>query len=163
MTLAQRLTISAVSLAIAIAAMLGAAWLGYYSARADAPMPGPAVAAQAGSDAPIASPLDELAALKAKYEALKAAKSSGSKDLLWFAYAGLAAAVIRMVLAMINARRGDKPKSWAKWAALGLAVPLALLTHYAAGEGLWAAIVMAGAGPGAIVVNELIKRRTAAP
>lgn len=124
----------------------------------------PAAAPDADSAAtvpPIGSPLDELAAVKAKYEALKAAKGSGSKDLLWFAYAALAAAVIRVLLAGLTAWRGDKPKGWAKWAALGLAVPLALLTYYAAGAGWWQAIVMAGAGPGAIIVNELLKRKTA--
>lgn len=107
---------------------------------------------------PIASPLDELAALKAKYDALKAAKSGGgSKDLIWFAYALLGAAVLRVLLAAINAYRGDKPKKWAKWTALALAVPIALLTYYGMGTGWWQAIVMAGAGPGAIVANEAIK------
>lgn len=130
---------------------------------ADAPAttaPAPDVGS-AAEPAPIGSPLDELAAMKAKYEALKAAKGSGSKDLLWFAYAALAAAAIRVLLAGIHTWRGDKPKGWAKWAALGLAVPLALLTYYAAGAGLWPAIVMAGAGPGAIIVNELLKRKAA--
>lgn len=108
---------------------------------------------------PIGAPLDELAALKAKYDALRAAKDSGSKDLIWFAYAALGAAVLRLLLAAINTYRGDKPKAWAKWTALGIAVPIALLTYYAAGAGLWAAIVMAGAGPGAIVINELLKRK----
>lgn len=111
---------------------------------------------------PVGAPLDELAALKAKYDALKAAKDSGSKDLLWFAYAALAAAALRVLLAAINAYRGDKPRTWAKWTALGVAVPIALLTYYAAGAGLWAAIVMAGAGPGAIAVNELLKRKAPA-
>lgn len=111
---------------------------------------------------PIGAPLDELAALKAKYDALRAAKDSGSKDLLWFAYAALVAAALRLLLAAINTYRGDKPKAWAKWTALGLAVPIALLTYYAAGAGLWAAVVMAGAGPGAIVVNELLKRKAPA-
>lgn len=115
----------------------------------------------AAEPAPIADPLTELAALKLKYDALKAARDSGSKDLLWFAYAALAAAFIRTLLSGIKAWRGDKPTGWVKWTALALAVPLALLTYYAAGAGLWAAIVMAGAGPGAILVNELLKKKAA--
>ena len=189
MTLSSRIKIALLSLLAAGGVTFGAGLLGY-TASADTPEGAPMLLAQAdtgsaagptvtvdtasvtaettapaaGSAAdvpPIGDPLDELAAAKAKYDALKAAKDSGSKDLLWFAYAALAAAVIRILLSAIHVWRGDKPKGWAKWAALGLAVPLALLTYYAAGAGLWAAIVMAGAGPGAIIINELLKKKAA--
>lgn len=169
MTIQHRIGIAFLSLIAAAGITLGAGWLGYQVARADpayvisAAEAAPTAQVDAGSSAPvvapIGSPLDELAALKAKYEALRAARSGGSKDLLWFAYAALAATVIRVLLAALAAWRGSASRTWAKWTALGLAVPLALLTYYAAGAGLWAAIVMAGAGPGAIVVNELLKRR----
>jgi len=176
MTLSHRISIALLSVSAAVGITLGAAWLGYQTAGADVP-----VLADAGVDtmidagvvdaggsatapavSPIGAPLDELAALKAKYDTLKAAKDSGSKDLLWFAYAALAAGVLRVLLAAINAYRGDKPKTWAKWTALGLAVPIALLTYYGAGAGLWASLVMAGSGPGAIIVNELLKRKAPA-
>lgn len=198
MTLSSRIRIAVLAATAAAAVVIGPAWIGYESARGEAPYvlhvddtspvpvllaqadtgsaapaaaeapaavpaadPAPAAEAPAAGSAtdvpPIGDPLAELAALKAKYDALKAAKDSGSRDLLWFAYAALAAAAIRIFLAGLTAWRGDKPKGWAKWAALGAAVPLYLLTYYAAGAGLWAAIVMAGAGPGAIVANELIK------
>lgn len=122
----------------------------------------PTASQGSAADVPaISDPLTELAAVKAKYDALLAARKDGSKDLLWFAYAALAAAVIRTLLSAIKTWRGDKPTGWVKWAALGLAVPLALLTYYAAGAGLWAAIVMAGAGPGAVIVNELLKKKPA--
>jgi len=36
-------------------------------------------------------------------------------------------------------------------------VPIALLAHYAGGNGLLASIVVAGGGPGAILAHELLK------
>lgn len=190
MSLASRIKIAILALLGAALVTVGPAWVGYQVARGDGPVyvvdatdPLPSshpyrdtliAQAETGSAAalpsadagapdtvsPIGAPLDELAALKAKYDALKAAKSGGgSKDLVWFAYAALVATLLRVLLAAVNTYRGDKPKAWAKWTALGLAVPIYLLTYYAAGAGLWPAIVMAGAGPGAIVVNELLKRK----
>jgi hypothetical protein len=100
------------------------------------------------------SPLDQLRDLQAKYVALRAEKDKGAKMLL---IAGAIAGGLKILLSVVNRVAGDKPKRWLALLALFLAVPIALLTHYAAGHGWVDSIIVAGGGPGAIVVHELMK------
>lgn len=102
---------------------------------------------------PSADPLTELQALKAAYDALKANADPSLKPLLW---AGMIAVALRFVLAGLNAI-WPKPKKWLAWTAIIAAVPIALLSHYAGGHGLMAALVVAGGGPGAVLFNEVLK------
>ncbi len=122
---------------------------------------GSAVLVDAGSSsasapAPAASPLDELSTLKAKYDALREAQKGKSPTLLL--WAGLIAAALKLALSLFSRYVARETKSWTKWVALGAAVPIALLSYYAGGTSLFDALVLAGAGPGAIIVHELLKR-----
>lgn len=118
--------------------------------------PAPAVAE------PAAPPtlVDQLKELHSKYEALKSNKDKSAKMLLW---AALIAGALKLVLSVVNLAAGKKPKRWLAWIALGLAVPIALLSYYAAGNSLFDSLVYAGAGPGAIVLHELLKVFTKKP
>ncbi|HEX5064126.1 MAG TPA: hypothetical protein VFV99_32340 [Kofleriaceae bacterium] len=102
-----------------------------------------------------ASTLDELSALKAKYEALKTAQP----DAKMLAWAALIAAALKLMLSLFNRYVFKETKTWTKWIALGAAVPIALLSYYALGNGLFASLVYAGAGPGAIIVHELLQKK----
>lgn len=116
-------------------------------AKVDAP--------QAGSGSQ-ATPLDDLADVKAKYDALRAAqKNKSATMLLW---AAMLAAALKLLLSLFTKYVLKESKSWMKWVALGAAVPIALLSHFALGNSLFDSLVFAGAGPGAIIVHELLKR-----
>ncbi len=94
--------------------------------------------------------------IKSKYEALKKSGGDGSPKKL--AFAAFLAIVLKYLLDAVNvvSRRGLKKQL--AWVALGLAVPIALLSKYAGGTGWFEALVYAGSGPGAVVVHELIAR-----
>lgn len=99
-----------------------------------------------------ADPLTELQALKLAYEALKANQDPSLKMLLW---AGVLAAGLKLALTAFNRLVYKETKSWTRWVAVSAAVPIALLSHYALGNGWFASLVYAGSGPGAIVAHEL--------
>lgn len=99
--------------------------------------------------------VEQLKELQAKYTALKGNTDKSAKMLL---IAGLLAAALKLLLSGVNLLAGKKPAKWLAWIALFLAVPIALLSYYAAGNSLFDSLVYAGAGPGAIVVHELLKR-----
>lgn len=106
-------------------------------------------------------PIDTMAGLKARYDELRASynalkDSDGSPRKL--ALAALMALVLKFLLDAANRVAEDRWKKQLAWAALGLAVPIALLSKYAGGVGWFDALVYAGAGPGAIVVHELLAR-----
>jgi hypothetical protein len=139
-----------------LAIFCGFLGLGFMAGRAFAE-PDAQVLVDAGS-ASASSPttpdvFTELSTLKQAYSALKDAKDPSAKPLLW---ASLIAIALRTLLALANAI-WTKPKKWLAWVALGVAVPIALLSHYAAGHGWMAALIVAGGGPGAILVNEVLK------
>lgn len=119
----------------------------------------------AGSGSAVAAPvvappaqtetlLSQLGELKARYEALKSNSDKSAKMLLW---AALIAAGLKILLSLANLAAGKKPSKWLAWIALVLAVPIALLSYFAAGNSLFDSLVYAGAGPGAIVLHELLK------
>jgi hypothetical protein len=97
--------------------------------------------------------LDELDALRKQYAELKSAKDGDAKMLLW---AALIAGVLKTLLSITNVI-WKKPKKWLAWVAMGTAVPIALLSHFAAGNGWVDSLIVAGGGPGAILFNELLK------
>lgn len=113
-------------------------------------------AAPAPSAAPVTPPtiVDELKELQARYQALKGNQDKSAKMLL---IAGLLAAGLKLLLSAVNLLAGKKPTKWLAWIALFLALPIALLSHYAGGHSVFDSLVYAGAGPGAIVIHELLK------
>jgi hypothetical protein len=128
----------------------------------DAGVPVAAPAPDAGSGsaatpAPVEDPLAQLADVKAKYDLLREAMRSKSPTLLL--WAGMLAAAMKLLLSLFTRYVLKESKSWTKWIALGAAVPIALLAHYAGGFSLFDSLVFAGAGPGAIVIHELMKRK----
>jgi hypothetical protein len=187
MTAVDRIKIAALTFLLALLSTVGAGWIGYVSAEPitndmSIVLPDEAVQrsvldhaivyrdgtprlmlvslpafAAAPTTAPATEPsvLDDLAKLRAAYEALRASTDKSAKMLLW---AGLLAAGLKLLLDLINLAAKRKPQKWLAWVALGLAVPIALLSHYALGHSVFDSLVYAGAGPGAIVVNEIIKR-----
>lgn len=100
------------------------------------------------------SMLSQLKELQQRYEALKGNTDKSAKMLLW---AALLAAGLKLLLSGVNLAAGKKPAKWLAWIALVLAVPIALLSYFAAGNSLFDSLVYAGAGPGAIVLHELLK------
>lgn len=125
------------------------------AARPDC-MPGPSGDGCRSTPAPVAPPtlVDQLKELHAKYEALKSNNDKSAKMLL---LAALIAAILKLALTGVNLLAGKKPTKWLAWIAMGLAVPIALLSYFAAGNSLFDSLVYAGAGPGAIVLHELLK------
>lgn len=136
-----------------IAISLGIAGLSFSIAAADDGS-GSAVSPAPAADQAPPSLTQQLADLQAHYKALKANKDASAKMLLW---AALLAAGLKLLLSGVNLLAGRKPTKWLAWIALGLAVPIALLSYYAAGNSLFESLVYAGSGPGAIVVHELLK------
>lgn len=126
-----------------------------HAARPDC-MVGPAGDPCRASAPPVITPtlVEQLGELHAKYNALKANKDKSARMLL---IAALLAAGLKLLLSGVNLLAGKKPKRWLSLVALGLAVPIALLSHYAGGNSWFDSLVYAGAGPGAIVVHELLK------
>lgn len=111
--------------------------------------------------APVAAPtapepnvLHDLSKLRDAYEALKANKDKSAKTLLLVA---LLAIGLKVLLDIVNIVLARRPKKWLKWVAISLAVPIALLSHYALGFSLFDSLIWAGAGPGAVIVHELVK------
>lgn len=127
-------------------------------AAPDAGIPVPPQAALADApvltDTPSQPMIDQLRDLHARYKALKANSDKSAKMLLW---AALIAAGLKLLLSGVNLLAGRKPTKWLAWIAMGLAVPIALLSHFAGGHSWFDSLVYAGAGPGAIVVHELMK------
>jgi hypothetical protein len=115
----------------------------------DAPSP----TATPSPTTPAPAILDELAKLRLQYAELKSAKDGDAKMLLW---AALIAGVLKTLLSITNVI-WKKPKKWLAWVAMGTAVPIALLSHFAAGNGWVDSLIVAGGGPGAILFNELLK------
>lgn len=109
--------------------------------------------AQGTPPPPTSDPLTDLAALKAAYDALKANHDPALTTLLW---AGLLSVGLKLGLSVFMRLVYKETKSWTRWVALGAAVPIALLSHYALGNGWFASLIYAGAGPGAIIVHELL-------
>lgn len=99
------------------------------------------------------TPLDQLRDLQAKYVALKASKDKSVRLLL---IAGAIATGLKLLLSGASLLLGGK-KKWLAWIAFGLAVPIALLSHFAAGNSWFDSFVFAGAGPGAVFVHELVQ------
>jgi hypothetical protein len=185
MTTTHRSLILIVSLLAAAAVTLGAGWLGYRSARADGP--GSAFMVDdvgAGLSTHVVTAtmpsgdthtihdaskvtldgqpvLEQLADLQAKYEALKAARGAGP-DAMMLAWAALLAGVLKVLLSVMG-RLWPKPKKWTAWVAMALAVPIALLSHFAAGHSWLESLIVAGGGPGAVIVHELMKLIPARP
>lgn len=134
-------------------------------AQADTPAPvktidPPPASGSAAAAAPAPAPtsaLDELAALKDKYDELRAAQKGKSPTLLL--WAALIAAALKVALSLFTRYVFKESKSWMKWVALGAAVPIALLSHFAGGFSLFDSLVFAGAGPGAIIFHELLKKK----
>jgi hypothetical protein len=90
----------------------------------------------------------------AKYEALKHETDSSARMLLW---AALTAGVLKILLDAVKiVGKSEKLSRSMAWFALGLAVPIALLSRYAGGASWLDSVIFAGAGPGAIVVHELV-------
>jgi hypothetical protein len=116
--------------------------------------------AVADTPAPTGDPLTELAAVKAAYEALKANHDPSLTVLLW---AGILAAGLKLALTGFMRLVYKETKSWTRWVALGATVPIALLSHFALGNSWFASLVYAGAGPGSIVVHELLAAMTKKP
>lgn len=110
--------------------------------------------ASAATPAPDQAMVDQLRELHAKYLAMKAAADKDTKMLLW---AALLAAGLKILLSIVNMLAGYKPTKWLAWIAMGLAVPIALTSHYALGYSLFDSLIFAGSGPGAVVVHELLK------
>lgn len=180
----SRIRLSALALVAFFLLVMAAAWLGYQSAHAEAGPAGTVVIepmVDAGTTtghpyrdagvpdlgdprkavvtAPPVDPglLDQLTEVKAQYDALKAARAAGDPTiLLW---AGLIATVLKLLLSTFNRFVFAETKKWTKWLALGAAVPIALLSYYALGNGLFESLIYAGSGPGAIIVHELLQRK----
>ena len=106
-------------------------------------------------------PIESLDGLKARYDELRekyeAAKDANGtpRQLLFCAFG---AACLKVLLDAANALAKHRWKQHLNWVALGLAVPIALLSRYAAGVGWFDAGLYALIGPGAIAANELLKR-----
>lgn len=98
--------------------------------------------------------MDELKNLKEQYAKVRGEADKDAKMLLW---AGLIAGVLKVLLSLIDRVSKKKPNKWMAWIALALSVPIALLSHYALGNSVFDSLVFAAAGPGAIVVHELLK------
>lgn len=111
------------------------------------------VFAQTATPPPTGDPLADLDALRAAYDALRASHDPALTMLLW---AGLLAGGLKLALSVFMRLVYKETKSWTRWVALGAAVPIALLSHYALGNNWFASLVYAGAGPGAIIVHELL-------
>ncbi len=108
----------------------------------------------------IAEPTDLVQAyrdLKARYNALKGTEGTERK----FGIAAFLAIILKYLLDFIKLAHRVHSKPWFSkampWIAMGLSVPIALLSRYALGSGWFDALLYAGAGPGAIIVNELLK------
>jgi hypothetical protein len=116
---------------------------------------GSAAPAPTATEAPV-SIGDDYAKLKAAYDALKNGPKDGSpRTLLW---AGLLAVAMKVLIDLLKllSDRFDRGKKYIPWVAMISAVPIALLSHYAAGEGWMASVLIAGGGPGAVIVHELL-------
>jgi hypothetical protein len=99
--------------------------------------------------------LQQLKELQAAYRAAKDNTDKSARMLLW---AGAIATALKFLLDLLGRLAGGK--TWMPLVALGMAVPIGLLSHFAAGHSWFDSILVAGAGPGAVFVHELIKRFT---
>jgi hypothetical protein len=106
--------------------------------------------------APPPSLLDQLRDLQAAYQAAKDNTDKSARMLLW---AAAIAAALKFALDLLGRLAGGK--SWMPLVAMGMAVPIGLLSHFVAGHSWFDSILVAGSGPGAVFVHELIKRFTA--
>lgn len=102
--------------------------------------------------------LQQLEELRAAYSALKDNRDKSARMLLW---AAAIATALKFALDLLGRLAGGK--SWMPLVALGMAIPIGLLSHYAAGHSWFDSILVAGSGPAAVFVHELIKRFKPAP
>lgn len=91
--------------------------------------------------------------LRAAYDA---AKDVQDRSLRMALYAGLLATLLKFALDAVKAIGSFALRRAMSWVALLLAVPIALFTRFAAGGSWLDALIFAAAGPGAVVVHELI-------
>lgn len=102
--------------------------------------------------------LQQLEDLRAAYMAIKDNTDKSARLLLW---AAAIATALKFALDLLGRLAGGK--TWMPLVALGMAVPIGLLSHFAAGHSWFDSILVAGSGPGAVFVHELIKRFTTKP
>jgi hypothetical protein len=125
----------------------------------------PATGSATSSDGTI----DTLPEVKAAYDELHAdyaALQNAKPTEKTFLFAVMLAAILKYALDGVNALGKWRYSKSMGWVALFLAVPIALLTKYIASKSWIEALILAGSGPGAIVVHELLaklKRGTATP
>jgi len=128
----------------------------------DAPVEVPAVAVdpESGSATSTDGAVDTLPELKTAYEDLKSkyaaykAATPGEKTVL---LALFLAALLKLALDGVNLASKFRWKKALGWVALGLAVPIFVCTYYATSRSWISALILAAAGPGSVVVNELLK------
>ena len=115
----------------------------------------PAVSDEAKEDAKEESVLDQAKDAKEAYDKVKSAEGVEKK----FAIAGLIAVLLNLLLTGLKKvmKLTKSKKKWLPYVALGLGVVIAIVERYALGGGWGDAILYGGAGPGAVVVQELMK------
>jgi hypothetical protein len=95
-----------------------------------------------------------------KTAAVKAAEQSQTDRLAKaMAAAASIAVVLKLLLSGLKSWKGyfstDKGKAWLKITTLGIGFIAFLLTNFGMGLSWWQALIVAGGGPGAILVHEL--------
>lgn len=98
--------------------------------------------------------LDQLNEIRTEYAAYKNSTPAG-KDL---ALAGLLAVLLNLALTAVKKIMSitDKGKKWLPWVATGLGILITILDKYALGGGWVQALIYGAAGPGAVVIQELL-------
>ena len=119
---------------------------------------GPVDPVTADAGAVEAEPADLVAQLKELRAKLDAVKSAQPGEKL-LALAGLVAGVVFLLIAVIKRVTGitSRGKKMIPWVLMSLAVVGAVAASYAGGVSAFDAIVIAGGGPGSILINELWK------
>lgn len=126
-------------------------------AQSDAGVDAPAAATQPTVPAPVCDLKCQLDEAKTAYQTLKAAQSGADQDLIKFAWAGLIAAILKILIQLLErlTKLTDKGKKVIPLIAMGIGVLIAMLSKFAMGTTWFDAILLGGAGPGAVFVNEL--------
>lgn len=97
----------------------------------------------------------QLAEARAGIAKYQTAEPTAKKFALALLLAGILNIVVTIIKRLTNIT--ETAKKVIPWVALALAVPVGLLAKYGAGGSWVDAVIFAGAGPGAIVVQELMK------
>lgn len=99
--------------------------------------------------------VDQAKDAKEAYDKVQTASPAEKK----FAIAGLIAVILNLLLTGLKKvmKLTKSKKKWLPYVALGLGVVIAVVERYALGGGWGDAILYGGAGPGAVVVQELMK------